>query len=120
VVSSPDFGAKQMVSREGAGYAEWSSTGHELFFWQLPGFTSGVEQQSVRMMMSRRAGTTGPAWQTPVSLFELSIADTMFAPARDGRSLYVNKANPNSPAREIFVVVNWLQDVLSRSGGPHP
>jgi hypothetical protein len=44
----------------------------------------------------------------------------MFAVAKDGKSFYTVKANPDAPAREILVVVNWLQDVLSRGAGPHP
>jgi hypothetical protein len=120
VVSFPDLAGKQMVSREGAGYPQWSPTSREVFFWdRVVGVGSGPGR-SVRMMMSHRDAHAGAAWQNPVALFEAPSFSFSFAQALDGRSFYVVKANPNAAAREIFVVVNWLQDLLSRGAGPHP
>jgi Tol biopolymer transport system component len=113
-VSVPDLGTKQMITREGAGYPQWSPAGQDLFFWDRLGLLGGG-----RMMKTRRVG--GSLWRTPVPLFEVSPrSSVMFAVAKDGKSFYTVKANPDAPAREILVVVNWLQDVLSRGAGPHP
>jgi len=106
-VSLPDLGAKQQVSREGGVLPRWSATGEELFFFDRYFGERG------RMMVARRAGAGGMAWQEPVPLFEVARAQD-FAVARDGRSIYFLAPNTNAAAREIFVVVNWLQEVVPR------
>jgi len=107
VLSLPGLGAKQQVSREGGVLPRWSATGEELFF-----FDRYVGERG-RMMVARRAGVGGMAWQEPVPLFEIARAQD-FAVARDGRSMYFVAPNPSAAAREIFVVVNWLQEVVPR------
>jgi hypothetical protein len=109
VVSFPDLGAKQQVSREGGIMPGWSATGQELFFFDR------VDGERGRMMVARRAGPGGIAWQQPVPLFEVARVHT-FALARDGKSFYFGAPNPDAAAREILVVVNWLPEVL-RPGG---
>jgi len=107
VVSFPDMSAKQQVSRDGGFAPRWSATGRDLFFfdrfYMLPG----------RMMMARRTDDSRAlAWEDPKPLFEVPrVAD--FTPARDGRSIYFIAPNPDGPAREINVVVNWLQETLA-------
>ena len=64
-----------------------------------------------RMMVARPAGAAGMAWQEPVLLFEVPRVHH-YALARDGRSIYLVAPNPNAAAREIFVAVNWLREVL--------
>ena len=105
-MSLPDFGAKQQISRDGGSRPRWSSTGEALFFlqgaWTSPG----------RMMMARRvAGQQSFAWQDPMPLFDVPRVE-QFDVARDGRSIYFVAPNPEGPAREINVVVNWLQESL--------
>jgi serine/threonine protein kinase/Tol biopolymer transport system component len=111
-VSFPNLSAKHMLSREGSALAQWSATGAEMFFWDLPPIFGPA-----RMMMARRARQTRePAWEDPVTLFDVPLGPSMgFAVSRDGRSFYLVKANPAHPSREIFVVVNWLQNVLSQN-----
>jgi len=105
VVSVPDLGRKQQVSREGGVLPRWSATGEELFF-----FDRYLAERG-RMMVARRVGVEGRAWHEPVPLFEIAQAQD-FAVAKDGRSIYFVAPNPNSAAREILVVANWLQEVV--------
>jgi Tol biopolymer transport system component len=107
VVSLPGLGRTQQVSREGGMLPRWSATGDELFFFDRYYGESG------RMMVARRAGAGGSTWQEPVPLFEIARAQD-FDVARDGRSMYFAAPNPQAPAREIFVVVNWLREVVPR------
>ena len=114
VVSFPDLRARQQVSRDGGFWPHWSATGQELFFFdgflRLPG----------RMMMARRAGGAGAiAWQEPKPLFEVPrVFDCVVA--RDGQSVYFVAPNPEGPAREINVVVNWLQEALIETAASTP
>ena len=105
VVSFPDLGAKQQVSREGGCYPQWSATGEELFLFDRSFMVPG------QMMLARRAGVRATAWQQPAPLFKVSKISS-FAVAPDGRSFYFAVPNPVAPAREVLVVLNWLQETL--------
>ena len=105
-VSLPGLGRTQQVSREGGVLPRWSASGAELFFFDRYYGESG------RMMVARHA-PGGSTWQEPVPLFEIAQAQD-FDVARDGRSMYFAAPNPKAAAREIFVVVNWLQEVVPR------
>lgn len=105
VVSLPGLGRTQQVSREGGVLPRWSASGDELFFFDRYYGESG------RMMVARSAGARGNTWQEPVPLFEIARAQD-FEVARDGRSMYFAAPNPDAAAREILVVVNWLQEVV--------
>jgi tRNA A-37 threonylcarbamoyl transferase component Bud32 len=107
LVSLPNLRASQQVSREGGVLPRWSATGEELFF-----FDRYVGERA-RMMVARRAGAGGMAWQEPVPVFETARAQE-FAVARDGRSIYFLAPNPDAAAHDLFVVVNWLQEVSPR------
>jgi len=107
VVSLPGLGRTQQVSREGGVLPRWSANGAELFFFDRYYGESG------RMMVARRTGAGGSTWLEPVPLFDIARAQD-FEVARDGRSMYFAAPNPKAPAREIFVVVNWLREVLPR------
>jgi Tol biopolymer transport system component len=107
VVSFPDLGARRQVSRDGGGVPRWSANGQELFF------VAGDGDSPARMMLARRAASAGAIdWETPVRLFDLPSGYD-YAVAPSGRSIYYVASNPESPAREIRVVVNWLQELLS-------
>jgi Tol biopolymer transport system component len=105
VVSFPSLGAKQQISREGGFEPQWSHIDQSLFFADRFRLSSG------RMMIARHDPRVGSAtrWQEPEPLFNVPrVFDK--AIAHDGRSLYFLAPNPDSPAREINIVVNWLQD----------
>jgi Tol biopolymer transport system component len=108
VVSFPDLGAKQQVSRESGFLPRWSANG-ELFFIE------GAPDSPARIMRARRTGGTGTiACESPMRLFDIPNGFD-FDVAPDGRNFYYVAPNPDAPAREIRVVVNWLQELLSTS-----
>jgi len=118
VVSFPGLGAKQQVSRGGGRMPRWSASGQELFFFQP--FDRGL-MASGRMMIARRVGGgSGTAWQEPQPLFEVAQGEKAFVPAANGRTLYFVAPNPEGPACEIHVVVNWLQEVLDGNATATP
>jgi Tol biopolymer transport system component/tRNA A-37 threonylcarbamoyl transferase component Bud32 len=106
VVSVPGLRADQQVSREGGVLPRWSATGKELFFFDRYFGERG------HVMMARRARASG-GWQQAAPLFEIARGED-FVVAQDGRSMYVVVPNPTAAAREIFVVVNWLEEVVPR------
>jgi eukaryotic-like serine/threonine-protein kinase len=107
VVSFPDLRAKQQVSRDGGYRPTWSSTGGELFFFDRLYLSSG------RLMMATRVTSAGAIeWQQPQPLFEVPRVYDV-AIAGDRRSVYFLAPNPDGPAREINVVVNWLRESLT-------
>jgi Tol biopolymer transport system component len=108
VASLTNLGAKQMVSRDGAAGPQWSATDQELFFW------SGNWGSPGRIMMARRVAGAGTiAWENPVRLFDVPRIND-FAVARDGRSFYFVAPNPDGPAREIHVMLNWQEELKQR------
>jgi eukaryotic-like serine/threonine-protein kinase len=111
VVSFPSLGAKQQVSREGGFEPHWSATDQNLFFADRFRLASG------RMMIARQNARAGAiTWQEPEALFNVPrMFDT--AIAHDGRSIYFVAPNPESAAREINVVVNWVQESLTATSG---
>jgi hypothetical protein len=87
----------------------WSSKGNELFFVELVDRGSRTIPPG-RMMLAQR--TTGAiSWSEPQPLFDLPRGEKAFVPASDGRSFYFQMPNPDGPAREINVVVNWLEEL---------
>src|SRR4051812_15660993 len=106
VLSFPDLGAKQQVSRDGGVLPRWSAGGEELFF-----FDRYVGERG-RMMLARRTAPGAVAWNEPTPLFEIAQVQD-FVIAHDGRSIYLVAPNPSSGAHEIFVATNWLQDLFS-------
>ena len=106
-MSFPDLAAKQQISRDGGYRPKWSRDGQEVFFFDR------FIQSSGRMMRARRATSGGTiAWQEPTALFEVSrVWDFDLAP--DGTSFYFAAPNPDAPARELNVVVNWVQETLA-------
>jgi hypothetical protein len=100
VVSFPNLGGKQQVSREGGGAPRWFATGQGLFF-----LSRG------RLMMARRLLSSGViAWQNPASLFDVALGRA-FVGAREPDSFYFFAPNPKAPAREIRVVQNWFEEL---------
>jgi serine/threonine-protein kinase len=106
VVSVPDLGARQQVSHDGGVRPQWSSTGRDLYFFDR------FNMSGTMMAATRAANASVLAWQEPRPLFKVPRVDYAEL-ARDGQSVYFIAPNPDGPAREINVVVNWLQEALN-------
>jgi serine/threonine-protein kinase len=108
VVSFPDLGGKQQLSRRGRA-ANWSKTGptgFELYFVSFEG------PKGTPLMAAPAVARDGAiSFRTPYELFD--VADIEIVPALDARSFFAIVPNPDSPARELHVVTNWLAEVLA-------
>ena len=51
---------------------------------------------------------------TPQALFSTPGADSRFDVAPDGQHFAVFAPNPDAPAREIRVVLNWFEELKGR------
>ena len=108
VVSFPELEAKQQVSSGGGLTPRWSSDGNALFFWR----------DSTLMTASI---LPGPNFQheAPHALFVEPDVD-LFAPdydvAPDGETFLISVMNPDAPAREIHVVLNWFEELKAKVG----
>jgi serine/threonine-protein kinase len=102
VIPLAEPGSAQQVSREGGTQPRWSRDDEELFF-----------RQDARLMSARRVSTGAVAWAEPVPLAVVggSWFDWFGVVPATGDFL-VQLPNPEAPAREIFVVHNWLDEVL--------
>ena len=105
VVSFPEIGTREQVSTEGGGYPRWSAAGDELFFWR-----------DTTLMVSEVSTGESFSWGTPLPLFEAPdiTGDFAYDVAEDGQRFLLALRNPDSPAREIHVVLNWSQELLER------
>jgi serine/threonine-protein kinase len=104
VKSFPALNPLQQVSGEGGLRPQWSDNGDTLTFFNRAFLAP------VRMMRARRAGAArGMPWQE-TELFRVpSVSD--YSVSGDGRRFYHVARNPDSPAPEIQVIVNWLAEV---------
>jgi serine/threonine-protein kinase len=111
VVSFPQLGAKRQVSVSGGVNPRWSPAGDELFYWQ----------DSTLMVAS--VSTDGPFVRGPPR--PLFMAPDALAPeprydvAPDARRFLLRVRNPEAPASEIHVVLNWFEALrrLERESG---
>ncbi len=104
VVQFPPTGGKQQVSTDGGVTPRWSAAGDELFFWK--GDT----------LMATRVSTAGSfRRETPRPLFALpDVGD--YDVTADGQRFLVMVKNPDAPAEEIHVVLNWFEKLKARAG----
>ncbi len=105
VVSFPDLGAEQQVSTNGGTLPRWAPDGDELFY--LNGDTlmsSAVSSQAGDLTF----GVSRPLFEYP-SLFEYDVAP-------DGQRFVLRTVNPDAMAREIRVVLNWLEELKAKVG----
>ncbi len=108
VVQFPATAGKQQVSIDGGVNPRWSALGDELFFWK--GDT----------LMATRVSTAG--WfrrETPRPLFALPDALPNvggYDVTADGQRFLVRVKNPDAPAKEIHVVVNWFEELKAKVG----
>ena len=102
VVSFPEVGGKRQVSTDGGGLPIWAAAGNELFY------------RSRGRLMAARVSTEGTfSREVPRLLFEpIGGYDV----AADGQRFLITVPNPDAPAREIEVVVNWVEELRRRMG----
>ena len=97
VVSFPEIRGKRQVSAGGGTRPQWSATSDELFF------------QKGGTLMAAKVSTEGLfRWETPRPLFE---SRESYQVAPDGQRFLVKVQNPDAPAAEIHVVVNWFEEL---------
>ncbi|MCH7876345.1 MAG: serine/threonine-protein kinase, partial [Gemmatimonadetes bacterium] len=112
IVSFPEIGGRQQVSTAGGAQPRWSRDSGELFFWK--GYT----------LMATNVSTQGSfRRETPQPLFDMPDRDLLvfggYDVTADGQRFLVKVKNPDAPAKEIHVVVNWFEVLreLGESGG---
>ncbi len=101
-VSYSELGSKTQISPDGGAMPHWSGRGDELFYGSLgPDIT--VTSLSTQGSLLRRG--------TPRALFPISGGSDRFGVAPDGQHFAVLAPNPDAPAREIRVVLNWFEEL---------
>ncbi len=108
VVSYPALAGKQQISVQGGRLPEWSARSGELFF---------VNQDT--LLVSSVATQGGFDWTTPRPLFvspDLPSIVVGFAVTGDGQRILYPAPNPDAPARQIHVVLNWFEELKARAG----
>jgi len=99
VVSFPSADVRRQVSIDGGRLPRWSRTSGELFYWRDS------------TLMAVRVSTDGAfRREVPTSLFIMADADPTYArwdASADGQRFLIAGRNPDAPAREIHMVVNW-------------
>jgi tricorn protease-like protein len=109
VLSFPEMTGKQQVSTRGGRLPVWSADSGELFFVSAD-----------TLMVS--AVTTGDNFSRsiPRPLFvspDLLRRDLYgFAVSADGQRILYPAPNPDAPAREIHVVLNWFEELKAKVG----
>ncbi len=106
VVSFPEIEGRQQISSGGGYSPRWSHAGGELFF------------QQGRTIMTARVSTAGSVfrWEPPQSLFESPVGVLSYSVTPDGERFLVVTTNPESPAAEIHVVLNWFEVLKEKAG----
>jgi len=102
-VSFPELGAKRQISQKGGRFARWDAQGNELFYRGLDD-----EVMIVTMTAQERSLRSG----APRVLFPFShssLADYGVAP--DGQHFAMFAGNPDAPARDINIVLNWFEEL---------
>jgi len=102
-VSFPELGAKRQISQKGGWFARWDAQGNELFYRGLNG-----EVMVVTMTAQERSLRSG----TPRVLFPFSYSSLPdYGVAPDGQYFAILASNPDAPAREINIVLNWFEEL---------
>jgi serine/threonine-protein kinase len=104
VVSFPGLQGRQQVSMRGGSRPEWSAQSGELFFRN--GDTLMVSRVSTEDAFVRE--------DVPQPLFVFSGGD--YEVSADGQRFLVAADNPDAPAREIRVVLNWFEELKAKVG----
>ncbi|MEJ2203975.1 MAG: hypothetical protein P8170_07685 [Gemmatimonadota bacterium] len=106
VSAFPGLNRKRQISRDGGRMPEWSLQSGELFY--VTGDTLMVTEV-----------TTGSSFlnTTPQPLFVsagFASNELWYAVSPDGQRFLYPAANPEAPAEEIHVVVNWFEELRGR------
>ena len=105
-VPYPALSPQSQVSTEGGSLPRWNESGDELFYLNANG---DVTVRSV----STQGGSLSLG--TPRTLFPISGELPTFDVAPDGQHFVVVAPNPDAPAREIRVVLNFFEELRQRS-----
>jgi len=106
LISYPGIAGKQQISMNGGRLPKWSARSGELFF--VNGDT---------LMVSAVTTGTGLDYTTPQPLFvqpDLASLGFGFGVSGDGQRFLYPAQNPDAPAREIHVVLNWFEELRAR------
>ncbi len=101
VVSFPGIGTRRQVSTGGGFFPRWSPAGDELFYWQ----DSTLVATRVSMAGELQRGASTRLF----TMADVDLSQGRWDVSRDGRRFIVTTRNPEAPAREIQVVLNWNQ-----------
>ncbi len=104
-VSFPELGSKIQISADGGGGPRWNGRGDELFYVSPGGDITVVSVSTQGRLL--RSGT-------PRALFSTSLDFPDFDVTPDGQHFVVLDPNPDAPAREIRVVLNWFEELKGR------
>lgn len=108
VVSFPDLSGKQQVSSGGGRLPEWSRESGELFY---------VKADTVMVSDVVTGGSF--TYSTPRPLFvseDFTEILVGYAVSANGQRFLYPAPNPDAPAREIHVVLNWFEELRSSLG----
>jgi hypothetical protein len=98
VVAFPTVDGRQQVSAGGGRFPRWSRSG-ELFYWR-----------DSTLMAVRVETAAGFERGVPAPMFTMADAEPTYSKwdvAADGQRFLIAARNPDAPAREIHVVLNW-------------
>ncbi|MFB3110437.1 MAG: TolB family protein, partial [Gemmatimonadales bacterium] len=105
-VPFPELTPKTFITVDGGSAPRWNEIGDELFYLG-PGDTITVVSVNTQGPSPR----PGP----PRPLFPI-VVDYPFDVAPDGQHFVVLTPNPDAPAREIQIVLNWLEELEAKVG----
>ena len=106
-VSYPELGSKIQVSGDGGAAPRWNGRGDELFYVSPDGDITVVSVNTQGRLL--RSGT-------PQALFPTAMEIPEFDVTPDGQHFVVLAPNPDAPAREIRIVLNWFEELKGRGG----
>ncbi len=105
-VSFPELGPRIQISSDGGVTPPWNGRGDELFYVSPDGDITVVSVSAQGRLM--RPGT-------PRTLFPISAPEFPdFDVTPDGQYFAVLAPNPDAPAREIRVALNWFEELKGR------
>ena len=105
-MSFPELGSQIQVTVDGGAKPRWNGRGDELFYVSPDGDITVVS-------VSTQGRSLSPG--TPQTLFS-SIGLHEFDVTPDGQHFAVFAPNPDAPAREIRVVLNWFEELKAKVG----
>jgi len=111
VASFPSADRRRQISTDGGRFPRWSRTGGELFYWR-----------DSTLMAMRLSTTSSFGREGATPLYTMADADPSYSrwdASADGQRFLIGGRNPEAPAREIHMVLNW-NAVLRNAGSAKP